>query len=91
MDLHLLGVVVVLQVVCEMTYFEAHWYCGTRSAAEMAQVCSVLLDLRNPTRVVGGHMRHIAGNRAQQLRDDQCGYSIEVLDHRYECFLRGDS
>lgn len=74
-----------------MTYFEAQMCCGTRSAAEMAQVCSVLLDLRNPTRVVEGHTRHIAGNRAQQLRDDQCGYSIEVLDRGYERFLRGDS
>ena len=84
----LLGMVVVLQVVCEMMNFEAQRCCGTRSVAEMAHVCSVLLDLRNPTRELEGYMQH---NRAQQLRDDQCGHSIEVLDHGYKHFLQGDS
>ena len=90
MDLHILGVVGVLQVVCEMTYFEVQRCCGTRLVAEMAQVGSLLLDLRNPTREIEGYMWH---NRAQQLRDDwrgPHGHSM-VLDCGYECFLRGDS
>jgi hypothetical protein len=91
MDLCLRGVVVVLQVVCEIICFEMQRCCGTRSVAEMAQVCSVLLDLRNP-REVESRVQHVVANRAQQLRDNHCtGYSIELLDRGYERFLSGDS
>jgi len=82
MDLRLLGVVVVPEVVCEMRYFEDQRHCGTRSVAEMAGVCSVLLDLQNSTRGSEGegHMRHTVASRAQQLRIEQyAGHSI-VLD-----------
>lgn len=92
MDPRLLGMVVVWQVACELRYFEVQRCCGTQSVAAMAQTCSVLLDLRNPTRGVEGHMRHIAANRAQRLRDDRCaGYSIEVLDSGCARLLRGNS